>query len=323
MPSHFPIVFGAGSFGLPGPKSNGARIHSVEQAQELVNCYMRHGYRHIDTARLYGGGTSEEFIGQMDIGNCIVDTKVYPGQHGDFSAAGIRASLMESLKALAKHKIRTFYLHSPDRTVPIEDTLRAINELYDEGHFEQFGMSNYSAWEVAEIMGIVTRNNWVKPSVYQGGYNAIERTVEVELFPCLRHFGIKFFAYSPLAGGLLAGKMLSEEDMLKRAGGRWDPKVSHMAPHLQAQYAPMLPVVRELKEALEKQGLRLPEVAQRWLQHHSALQPGDAVIVGAASVEQLEKNILDCEGGPLSDEVVELMEKTWHGVKAFAPHYAS
>lgn len=322
MPSQLPLIFGAGSFGLPGPQSNGTRIHTVENAQELVDCYISHGYNTIDTARLYGGGTSEEFLGQMELGACVVDTKVYSGQHGDFSATGIRDSLTKSLVALGKHKIRTFYLHSPDRAVPIEDTLRAINDLYSEGHFEQFGLSNYNSWEVAEIVGIATRNDWVKPVVYEGCYNAIERTVEVELLPCLRHFGIKFYAYSPLAGGLLAGKMLNEEDMITRAGGRWDPKVCHFAPGLRAQYAPMLPAVRELKEALDKHGLRLPEVAQRWLQHHSALQPGDAVILGAASVEQLEKNIFDCEGGPLSEEVVELMGRVWQGVKHFAQHYA-
>ncbi|KAF9226328.1 hypothetical protein BS17DRAFT_777065 [Gyrodon lividus] len=126
-----------------------------------------------------------------------------------------------------------------------------------------------------------------------------------------------------VSGGLLAGKMLSEGDMITRTGGRWDPTVPHFAPSLQTQYAPMLPTVRELKDsALDKHGLRIPEAAQHWLQHHSALRPGDAVIIGAASVEQLEKNILDCEGGPLPDEVVELMERAWQRVKAFVPHYA-
>ncbi|KAH7882415.1 NADP-dependent oxidoreductase domain-containing protein [Phlebopus sp. FC_14] len=323
MPSRIPLVFGAGSFGSPGPRSNGARIHTVAHAQQLVDCYMRHGYNTIDTAGLYGGGTSEEFLGQMDLGPCVVDTKVFPGQHGDFSAEGILVSLTKSVKALGRHKIRNFYLHSPDPSVPIETTLRAINDLHAEGHFKEFGLSNYSSWQVAEIMIIATTNNWVKPTVYQGMYNAIGRSIEVELLPCLRHFGIKFFAYSPLAGGLLAGKMLTVDDIANRAGGRWDPKVSHFAPSLLAKYAPMLPAVRELKENLDKYGLSLPEAAQRWLQHHSELRPGDAIIIGAASADQLKKNIFDCEGGPLCDKVVQIIERAWLGVKAVAPHYAS
>jgi aflatoxin B1 aldehyde reductase len=123
---------------------------------------------------------------------------------------------MESLKALRCKKVHIFYLHAPDRTVPIEDTLQTINDLYDEGHLyvclcvlhfpsstcvsEQFGLSNYNSWEVcdeplflnkqtnaihpftqvAEIMGIMKQNNWVRPTVYQGGYNAVKRNVEVE-----------------------------------------------------------------------------------------------------------------------------------------------
>jgi len=297
-------------------------IHTVEDAQSVVNCYTRRGYNTIDTARLYGGGTSEEFLGQMDLGNCVVDTKVYPGQHGDFTEEGIRESLNRSLSALGGHKVRTLYLHAPDPTVPIEITLRAINDLYNEGHFEQFGLSNYASWQVAEIVGIATRHDWVKPAVYQGGYNAIERTAETELLPCLRHFGIKFYAYSPLAGGVLAGKILSEEDMAAREGGRWDPQACRFAQALRSRYAPMLPAVKELKEVLDKHGLALPEASQRWLQYHSALEQGDAVILGATSVKQLEMNMSQSEGGPLSEDVVELFERAWLGVRAFATHYA-
>ncbi|OJA08030.1 hypothetical protein AZE42_09670 [Rhizopogon vesiculosus] len=323
MPSRINLVFGAGSFGLPGPRSNGARIHSVEQAQETIDAYVRHGYTTIDTARLYGGGTSEEFIGQIDLREgCHIDTKALSSVSGDLSPTNLRASLMMSLNALRMQKVHTFYLHAPDRSVPIEDTLRAINDLYDEGYFEEFGLSNYNSWEVAEIMGIVKHNNWVRPSVYQGGYNAVERNVEMELIPCLRHFGIKFYAYGPLAGGLLVGKILDEESMKNTVGGRWDPSVSHLAPILHKQYAPLLPTLRDLKELLDVYNIRMPEAAQRWLQHHSALQPGDAVILGAATPKQMEDNIVQCEGGPLPDEIVKVMEDTWKKAKAVAPHYA-
>ncbi|KAG2139307.1 NADP-dependent oxidoreductase domain-containing protein [Suillus clintonianus] len=323
MSSRINLIFGAGSFGLPGPHSNGARIHSVEQARETISVYVHHGYTTIDTARLYGGGTSEEFIGQVDIAEgCYIDTKALSSKPGDLSPKNLRASLMESLKALRWQKVHIFYLHSPDRSVPIEDTLRAINEFYNEGHFEQFGLSNYNSWEVAEIMGIVKQNNWVKPTVYQGGYNAVERNVEVELIPCLRHFGIKFYAYGPLAGGLLVGKILDEDSMKNAKGGRWDPSVSHFAPTLYEQCGPLLPILRELKELLDVHNIRMAEAAQRWLQHHSALQPGDAVILGAASPQQMEDNIVQCEGGPLPDEIVKLLDETWKKAKAVAPHYA-
>jgi len=183
-------------------------------------------------------------------------------------------------------------------------------------------LSNYNSWEVAEIMGIVKHNNWVRPSVFQGGYNAVERNVEVELIPCLRHFEIKFYAYGPLAGGLLVGKILDEESMKNTTGGRWDPSVSHLAPSLHEQYAPLLPSLRELKELLGVHNISMSEAAQRWLQHHSALQPGDAVILGAATPKQMEDNIVHCERGPLPPEILKIMEETWKKAKAVAPHYA-
>ena len=97
-----------------------------------------------------------------------------------------------------------WYLHGPDRTTPYEVTLKAVNELYKEGKFKRFGISNYMFWEVAEIVGICRSNGWVQPTVYQGMYNAIQRKVEPELFPCLRKFGIAFYEFNPRASRFVA-----------------------------------------------------------------------------------------------------------------------
>lgn len=319
MSTRIPLLYGAGQFGVPGPQSIGARVNTIEDAQKIIDMFTTHGHRQIDTARIYGGGTSEKIISQLDLKGCTVDTKVYPSAPGDFAADRIRASLEISMKALGKTKIKTFYLHKPDRSVPIEDTLRVINELYNEGLFEEFGVSNYNAWEVAEMVGIADFNRWVRPTVYQGLYNALERRIETELFPCLRHFGIRFYAYSPLASGLLAGKILSEADMQT---GRWDPNVSSVAGSLREKYSLLIPILRELKVVLDKQGIPLSEAANRWLQHHSRLQPGDGIIIGASNVDQLNNNLKENEGGPLPDDVVTLLEDAWGQAKGVAPHYA-
>jgi len=112
-----------------------------------------------------------------------------------------------------------WYLHGPDRTVPYEVTLKVVNDLYKEGLFKKFGISNYTAyvyllviviyillisffrWEVAEIVGICKANGYIQPTVYQGIYNAIHRAVEMELFPCLRKFGIAFYEFNPCQSG--------------------------------------------------------------------------------------------------------------------------
>lgn len=110
--------------------------------------------------------------------------------------------------------LEMWYLHGPDRTVPYEETLRVVNDLYKEGYFKRFGISNYTAyvyvhqpifsylittqrWEVAEIVGICKANGYIQPTAYQGIYNAIHRSVEAELLPCLRKFGISFYEFNP------------------------------------------------------------------------------------------------------------------------------
>ncbi|KAH7928049.1 Aldo/keto reductase [Leucogyrophana mollusca] len=327
MSPRIELVYGAGAFGssAPNPASIGARCNTIEGAQEIIDLFVRSSStnKKIDTARGYGGGTSEEMLAKVDVKGCSVDTKVYPATPGDFAPARLRARFLESVAALKPHKIHTFYLHAPDRSVPIEETLRAIDELYREGLFEEFGLSNYNSWEVAQIVYIAQANGWIKPTVYQGLYNAVERGVEVELLPCLRKFGIRFYAYSPLASGILTGKILSEAEM-RAPGGRWDPKTSHLAGFLQGQYTPLLPAVRELKDGLDKLEIPLSEAAQRWLQHHSALSPdhGDTVVIGASSITQLENNLREIEGGPLPEEAVALIEAAWVKTKAFARHYA-
>lgn len=132
------------------------------------------------------------------------------------SRADVRKHFEASLKALKADKIEMFYLRTcaqrfplhwaeadvtlglhvidgPDRKTPFEETLAAIDELYKEGKFKRFGISNYYSWEVAEMCTLCRQNGWIQPTAYQGVYNLIHRAVERELFPCLRKFGISFY----------------------------------------------------------------------------------------------------------------------------------
>ncbi|KAF8553788.1 hypothetical protein OG21DRAFT_1186788 [Imleria badia] len=124
--------------------------------------------------------------------------------------------------------------------------------------------------QVAEVVYTADKHGWIKPTVYQGLYNIIERSAEVELLPCLKHFGIRFYAFGPLAGAL-SGRILTKADT--KEPEQWDPNVSVIAESLQKNYTPMLPVLRELKDLLDKNNVSLSEAAFRWLQHHSKLDP--------------------------------------------------
>ncbi|KAH7908999.1 NADP-dependent oxidoreductase domain-containing protein [Hygrophoropsis aurantiaca] len=317
MAARIPLIYGAASFGARG--THAARIHDLPECQKCVDYFVGKGYNVFDTSRIYGDGTSEEYLAQLDLKGAIVDSKSWPSALGDHSPEKLRASVEKSIQALAPYKIRVLFLHVPDRSVSYEETLRGVNELYKEGLFEEFGLSNYPAWEVAEFVGISKANNWVMPTVYEGIYNALERNAETELFPCLRKYGIRFHGFSPLSRGLFAGIDITSPS----SGSRWDLKTSTMAAGLHARYQGFSAVFQQLRELLAQFNIAGSAVALRWLQHHSQLTPNDAVIIGASSLQQLQANVEDSEAGPLPEEVVKLLEEAWIDHKGRAPPYFS
>ncbi|TFY50664.1 hypothetical protein EVG20_g11395 [Dentipellis fragilis] len=166
MPSRVPLLFGTATIG--GAGHTAVRVSDTSSAQRLLDSYLNLGYKELDAARIYGDGTTEEALGKVSLRGGTVDTKILPMQPGDHSPAKLRATLDVSLKALHPHKIRILYLHAPDRSVPYIDTVRAINEFHKEGKFEEFGLSNYPAWDVVDIIHLCKENGFVQPTVYQG-----------------------------------------------------------------------------------------------------------------------------------------------------------
>ena len=230
---------------------------------------------------------------------------------------------MDSLKALKTDKIDMFYLHGPDRSTPFEETLSAVNELHKEGYFNRFGISNFLSYEVAKLCEICKKNDWIKPTVYQGNYSALQRSVESELIPCLRHYGISLYAFQPLAAGFLTGRYQRNQTEFEE-GSRFDSKqwVGKMTQgrYINDSYFDALDLI---KEVAGKHGLTTAEIALRWLEHHSSLerQFGDAIIIGASSVKHVEENLADLEKRPLPEEVVEIVEQAWLKAKPAAPRY--
>lgn len=197
------LIFGAANWG--SPDSSFVNASTTDRAQAFLDVLKRHNVTTIDTSRNYprgAPGTSEDLIGTVHAASqgFVIDTKV-SNEKGDHKYERIIQSVDGSLASLGVSKVRVEYLHWPDRSVKLEEPLRALNQKYNEGKFEKFGISNYSAEEVEEILGICEREGWVKPSVYQGHYNALCRRGEKQLFPTLRANNISFYAYSPGAGG--------------------------------------------------------------------------------------------------------------------------
>ncbi|TRM64294.1 NADP-dependent oxidoreductase domain-containing protein [Schizophyllum amplum] len=322
-PSRVPLVYGTSrSIGMPGF----GVIPDIKSAQAVIDLFASHGYTRYDTARRYSGGTAEEALSKLDLHGGLVDTKSFPAQPGDHSPEKLREEVRTSAQTLAPHKINVFYLHSPDRSVKFEDTCRAINELHKEGYFTEFGLSNFYSWEVAEIYTICKTNGWLMPTVYQGVYNVIERTIEPELLLCLRKYGLRIHVYSPLAGGLLTGKFQNVEQMRGEdaKGSRWDLSSGNpFVKRLQERYSPLIPIFAELQAVLDKRGMTLAEAALRWLQHHSQLTPADRVIIGASKISQLEQSMEASEKEALPDDIVKLLEDAHASVDSRVAHYAA
>lgn len=326
------IVFGAMTIGKEGVEQT--RVHTLDETAAILDVFQRHGHKEIDTARYYGQGSSEEFLGTLDWQKrgIVMDTKYYPtagrgmpGQQTTHSPAELRENLMASLKALKCDKVDMWYLHGPDRTTPYAETLEAVDKLHKEGYFDRFAISNYMAWEVAQIQELCIKNGWIRPSVYQGVYNAIHRSVEPELFPCLRHYGMAFYNYNPLAGGYLTNRYHREQqnDSFEK-GSRYDPN-TWQGKYYRGRYwnDNMFDALEILRPVAKKHGLTEAECALRWMSHHSLLkrENGDAVIIGASSTKHLEQNLVDLEKGPLPEDVVQALDAGWERTKVVSGKY--
>ena len=149
-------------------------------------------------------------------------------------------------------------------------------------------------------------------------YNAFTRDVERELFPCLRTFGLRFYAFNPLAGGILTGKYESHSQKPKT--GRFKERPHYMNRFWKKSYFDAVVIV---KKACEEAGIPIAEAAITWLRHHSKLgeEVGDGIIIGQSSLAHLESNINGFDRGPLPDTVVKAFDAGWKLCKSDCPSY--
>ena len=167
------VILGLMTFGPD--ESVGARITSLDEYNKCLDYFQSQGYNEIDTARVYIGGKQEAFTAEAhwQERGLTLATKCYPREPRTHTAEKLTESLNKSLSELKTDCVDIFYLHAPDRSVPFEDTLEALNNLHKEGKFVQLGLSNFTAFEVAEIVITCKERGWVRPTIYQGRYNAI------------------------------------------------------------------------------------------------------------------------------------------------------
>ncbi|KAF9955945.1 hypothetical protein BGZ72_003262 [Mortierella alpina] len=317
---HMRVILGCMTF---GPEGGGARVKTNEEATEIISTFRQYGHHALDTARIYTDGNTEKMMGELDLTGLTVDTKVFPLQLGGLQADKVKRSLQESCDALRTNKVHVFYLHAPDYATPIEETLKAVNDLYEQGKFEVFGLSNYPAYVVAQIYYLCKLNGYVLPTVYQGMYNALTRHIEPELFACLEELGIRFHAYNPLCGGVLTGAYTYQGQVAQ--GSRFDPNAKQGARYRDRYWKKeYFDAVDVLKHVCEPHGLDLVQVAFDWLQFHSKMnaERGDGIIIGASSLKHTVQNLEALKKGrPLPKDVLEALDRCWDITRESSPSY--
>ncbi|KAL5339898.1 NADP-dependent oxidoreductase domain-containing protein [Aspergillus crustosus] len=308
-----------------GPdETKGARITSLDEFNKHLDYFQQQGFNEIDTARVYVGGAQEAFTKDSkwkDRGLTLA-TKWYPKSPGDHKADVLRHNLETSLKELGTDQVDIFYLHAPDRSIPFAEALEAVNELHKEGKFVQLGLSNFTAFEVAEIVTIANERGWVRPTIYQAMYNAITRSIETELIPACKRYGIEIVVYNPLAGGIFSGKYKTKD---VPAEGRYSDTAASGSMYRKRYFRDAtFEALAVIEPVVQKHGLTLPETALRWIHHHSGLDienGRDGIIIGVSNFSQLESNLADVKKEPLPEEVVEALDKAWLITKPTTPNY--
>ena len=288
----------------------------------MLDHFLATGYNEIDSAYVYNGGDTDRILGAIldkaKNSNISIATKVHPRITGKLDAQAIELQFTESLKRMKREAVDVLYFHFPDRYTPVQSALEAANELFKQGRIKELGLSNYPAWMVVDIWHYCMQNDLLEPSIYQGMYNGLSRNVEKELFPALRKLGMKFYAFNPLAGGLLTGKHLNFNDMPE--SGRFNRLKSYRDRYWKQSF---FDTVNYLSTECKKMDIKPAEAAFRWLVNHSQLNAslGDGIIIGASSLEQLQQNMLSTQKGNLPERIVKAFDVAWTEAKAESPEY--
>lgn len=305
------LCFGTMTFGKPVDQST---------ATAMVDHCIDAGINFFDTANAYQAGVSESMLGhalQDRRHKYVVATKVW-ARMGDgpddagLSKPAILKAVEDSLRRLQTDYIDLYYLHQPDYSVPIEESLEAMQQLVQSGKVRYPASSNYSAWQVAEMQWLAKERGAVPPAVSQSMYNLIARGIEQEFLPMSKRCGVSVVAYNPLAGGLLTGK---HQPQSITPGTRFDNNKMYQERYWHPQD---FEAVSQLNEIARQAGRSLISLALCWLLHHT---PVDSVILGASRPEQLEQNLAAAGDGKLSPDTIAACDQVWQQLRGPAPAY--
>ena len=258
-----------------------------ESAIGVIRTALDAGMNFIDTAEAYGGGRSEDVIGEAvsDVrGEVVIATKVGPTH---LTYRGVRKALEHSLERLRTKYVDLYQVHWPNPLIPMRGTMRAMGDLLEEGKIRAIGVSNFSLKRLERARQLLPEHDLASIQVE---YNLLRRDAEIELIPYCMREGITLIAYSPIAQGLLTGKY----------GPGKMPKGLQRKIWMRFRYGraeKLERLLQILKEISRNRGVTIPQVALNWvIRHHNVV-----AIPGAKREEHVKENAAaaECE---LSDE---------------------
>jgi len=290
-------------------------------AYRMIDRCLDAGINFIDTANVYNRGAAENIVGKTLKGRrdkVILASKVR-GKMGDapdeegLSRAAIRKAIDATLQRLGTDYVDIYYLHQPDYVIPIEETLETMDELVRAGKVRFPAVSNYAAWQVAEILWICEKGGYQPYFISQPMYNLIARGIEDEYLPFCRRFGVAVVPYNPLAGGLLTGKHSPQSG--PASGTRFDGNKLYLDRYW---HRDDFAAVEELRTIAADAGKTPVELSLQWLLAQPVV---DSIILGASRMEQLEENLKAAEGGPLDPATSARCDEVWKRLRGITPKY--
>lgn len=272
------LCFGTMSFGGDADEATSASMYKACRDA---------GINFFDCADQYNNGRSEEILGGLIQGHrddLVLTTKCFNPVSTDINARGtsrrhVVRAIEASLKRLKTDRVEVLFLHQFDKRTPIEESMRALEDVVRSGKVLYPAVSNYAAWQVQRAVGIQEHNNWARLQLIQPMYNLVKRQAEVELLPMAEANGIGVIPYSPGAAGLLSGKYSGE------ATGRLKSNKMY-----EARYGEdwMFEVAGKFADFCKVKGLNPVATAVAWVGAHPAVT---APIIGARNVEQLRDSL--------------------------------
>jgi aryl-alcohol dehydrogenase-like predicted oxidoreductase len=307
------MTFGGGSGGI------WSMIGDLDQqaVNAVVNTALQSGVNFIDTADVYSQGVSERLVGQAlkDLGvkrsDVIVATKVYgemgngPNDRGA-SRGHIMDGVSASLERLGLDHIDLYQIHANDPVTPLEETLRALDDLVRQGLVRYIGCSNWQAWKIAKALGVSDHRDYARFETVQAYYSIAGRDLEREIVPMMASEGVGLMVWSPLAGGFLSGKFDRES-----AGPQGARRTSFDFPPVDKERA--WPIIDAMREVADARGVSVARVA---LAYVLAKPFVTSVIIGARNTEQLEDNLAAADLALTDAELAKL-----DAISELAPEY--